>query len=790
VERLDKKTFTVYSLSLFLLLVACYLLTYRGFPFSQDTYYIFDSVESLVRRGTLELTYEFAPDFSTPADGGAPWLSSPQEPFNMYLVAPFYWLGSQLAGVGTAHITWLFNIFMTAFTAVNFFWGALWLGYAPRISWMGGLLLGLTTLAWTYARFLFREPVMTFFLMWSFFAAVYVYRRWRAGQFSWGALALMIGMFALTFLSKEVAIAVLPALLLLLFPSVKRIKPKTIIIMLVAVAVLVVIFGILAISLNEATTRYSFDRWWQRLNTIKFDIMLESVLGYQISFSRSLWLHSPILLVGLVGLWTVFKRGEWRLVFAPILMTLMLSAAYVGYSYSWWGNWGWGPRYLLPLGPVWMVFVLEVLQHHRLTRPHRLMIGGLALAGALVQVIGMMPIPNFYTDMYFAGVLPELNQQTGWGAYNWQWNYSPIHYHLQNLSVANMDIAWFSARRSMFMFALLFGGVASTVAYAVWVMRSAKPKPITRQLLVGLGLLIAIFGLMVFGMRSLYGDDRYIEGRHDVRELITQMEQRVTPDQIVFVDRREYQHAFMNYFKTPAIVAIFPYAPGENYTSDPIDPSLLELRVSAQLGRATFYALNWASQVDKEIWFVTSTSPFEQNKIRPIERYLTTNFYPVEEITISERARAIRFTMQNVNEADEWLRSDIVFDDQLALVEYALPAGATFQAGDVIPVSIRWEALTSLPDDYQVSLRLVAGDGYVLTQRDTTPMGTFGRMSEWQTSTRYQDNHGLLIPAGAFTGDYTVQVVVYRWQDGARLPYRAGSVEGDSAVLTPITITD
>lgn len=787
-ERSELKAVGVYSLALFLLLISCYLLTYRGFTISQDTYYIFDSVESLVRRGTFELTYEYAPDFSIPADGGAPWLPSPQEPLNMYFVAPFYWIGSNLTGVGTAHVTWLFNIFMTAFTAVNFFWGGMWLGYSRRTAWLAGLMLGLSTLSWTYARYLFREPVMTFFLMWCFFGAVYFYRQWRAGRFPLSALLFTGFFFVLTFLSKEVAIALTPGLVLIALPPIRRMTPKTLSIIAIVIVTLIILFTILAIGLNQSSTRYSFDSWWRRLNMIDFAVLIETILGYQFSFSRSIWLHSPILLLALVGIWHVFKRGEWRLAISPLIMMLILSAAYVGYSYSWWGNIGWGPRYLLPLGPVLMVFVMEVMDNVIKTRRQWIMLGALAVFSALIQIIGMMPIPNYYTDMYYAGILPELNKQTAWGAYNWQWEYSPIYYHLQNFSFGQIDVAWHFANHRSLMVVLLIGLVGLSAGYVVWVLRGKQS--FLKQALGGLALSVVVIGVMAFGMRSLFSDNRYIEDRHDVRELIEQLNMRVTPEQIVFVDRRQYQHAFMNYFKTPAIVAILPYSPGENYTSAPPTPEALGKSALAQIGRAGFYALNWASQVGKEVWLVASSSPFEETKIRPIERYLALTFYPVEEIGISERARAIHFFMQNVSAIEAYTRTQIFYNQALLLHSYALPSGSTYQAGDVIPLSIRWQPRDVLPEDYQVSIQLVASDGFVLTQRDSAPMGTFGKMSEWEVNKNYLDNHGLLIPSGAFSGEYTIRVVVYRWQDGSRLPYVDGSISGDVAVLTTITITD
>ena len=65
---------------LFFILIGLYWLTYRGLAFSKDELFIFDSIESLARRGRFERTYEF--DQVRPKDvphvgsQESPWLAS------------------------------------------------------------------------------------------------------------------------------------------------------------------------------------------------------------------------------------------------------------------------------------------------------------------------------------------------------------------------------------------------------------------------------------------------------------------------------------------------------------------------------------------------------------------------------------------------------------------------------------------------------------------------------------------------------------------------------------------
>lgn len=784
-KTIDLKTFTLYSASLFFLLISVYLFTYRGFPLSQDSYYIFDSAESLVRRGTFDLTYEFVDNFRVLANDNDPWTRSRQEPLNIVLVAPFYWLGSQLSGVGTVHVMWLFNVLMSAFVAVNLFWGALWLRYPVKVAWWGALIFGIGTLLWTYSRFMFREPITTFFVLWGTYSAIYVHRHWQTGHFPVKGLLVFVVSFVGLFLSKEVSVTLLPGLLLILLPPIKRIKWRVVIPALLVVAGLVILCIALILFFDQSSTRYSLGNWMRRLNIFNFPIFIESVLGYQISWSRSFWLHSPILLIGLLGIRPMVKRGEWRVVAGMWLMLLLLSGAYVAYFNSWWGNLGWGPRYMLPLVPVFMIGVLEVMTYHVRTTTHKILLGVVVLIGAGIQVVGMtVTLSNYYTDMFFLGVLPELNAQTQWGAYNWQWDYSPLKYHLTHFNLATFDIAWVYNKNSAVM-VVMAGLIAVSVGYAGWMIRRDW-QPRRRHLLSVIVMIGGIVGVMAGAMVSIRDDVRYVEEWPDVRELVAQLNHQVTVDQIVFVDRQQYQLTFMNYFKVPAIVAILPYAPGENY--DGTIPDIDPLRVERVIGQPSYHALKWASQTSRQIWLIASSSPFEADKIRPVERYLTENFYPIEELATSDRARAIHYLMLNQRQTDDHQPLDVVFGERLQIQSVVLPLGQTFSGGDILAVTLDWSPIAELPDDYHLSVRLVAADGYVLTQHDGLPIRTFGRTSTWEQGEIYSDNHGIRIPQGAIAGDYTLQVIVYRWEDGERLPITSHPEWGDEAIITTITI--
>jgi len=173
---------------------------------------------------------------------------------------------------------------------------------------------------------------------------------------------------------------------------------------------------------------------------------------------------------------------------------------------------------------------------------------------------------------------------------------------------------------------------------------------------------------------------------------------------------------------------------------------------------------------------------FEADKLRPIERYLATTHFPIESIETSPLARAIRYAAVESTEPD--IPVNLVFGEQLTLDRIALPAGSSFAADEVIPVTLVWQPIAEIPDDYNVSVQVATSDGFPIAQRDGQPQGTFGAFSQWKTGTTYLDNHGIALPEDAAPGEYIIQVIIYRWQDGQRLTVG----EGDIARIATIEV--
>ena len=178
-----------------------------------------------------------------------------------------------------------------------------------------------------------------------------------------------------------------------------------------------------------------------------------------------------------------------------------------------------------------------------------------------------------------------------------------------------------------------------------------------------------------------------------------------------------------------------------------------------------------------------------------MEYYLARHYFPVYEVAPSDLARAILFDLTSAPPATatHWPEQtvDAVYAENIRLVGYDIPGGTTRQPGDVLPVSLLWQALDSVPQDYTVALFLLAEDGMPVAQHDTFPAYYFEPMTTWRPGSLHRDNHGVQLPDSLPPGEYELWAVLYYWETpNDRLPATnaIGESIGDHVVLNTITV--
>lgn len=781
------------SILLFLLLSSIYTTVFWGLRLSNDERYLFDSSESLVRRGNFRLTYTYDLRTTNSLENGDPWPRAPYEPLMSILIAPLFYLAQSIPSIGLMHTVWLFNIGVTSATAVLVFYGGMMLGYRVQSSWVTAVLFGIATMSLPYARTLFRESLVGFFVLACYLSLFQIRRTLSAQGIPWQSAILFIICFIAMFLTKVASLLFLPGLLVILLPSwtaIKSHRNKIIGLSLAAIGAFVLFFLIVQ-STNISADRFNIEIWKNYAKQSEWDFILQSSVGYHISPGRSFWLYSPILLLIFPSMWLLKRSGQdWRLGISVIGTALLIGPSYgILQNDEWWGGLAWGPRQLLPLIPVATLLILPVID--RFFSFRRVVQWGIsAIIGfsLFIQAVSIaIPVTAYYVDA-------NLND-VSFTDLNWSIKWSPILRHIALMDIESPAVAWVYGDQNAI---IALGFIAITLLASGWWSFRLLRNPENASSLLSYGLSVGLFIALgtgtAFGLYSLKADERYFENADQatVTALINQLNGTVQSDEIVFIEELNYQQAFMNYFKVPALTVTLPFAPGESF-NPAIADSLAGRPYSEQLGSGTPLALDWAADHYETIWLVVSKSP-AMNLLRPTEHFLVENNYPIEaeNIQINDLTRAVVVSSVDGSQSDH-VSTPFTFGDHLILDEVDLPNRTTFSTGEVVPISLFWEVTQPLGIDYIVSVQISdITTGIPIAQRDGLPQATFGRTSQWEPGRQYQDNYGLRIPNNPDLyppGEYRLQVIVYTYPENVRLPVTGdNNPESDIALITTISI--
>jgi hypothetical protein len=219
------------------------------------------------------------------------------------------------------------------------------------------LALGLGTLSWRYAVYDFSEEMQAALLL---LAIDGVSRNTKQGSIGAGAaLAALV-------VVKVVHVIFVPIFLVYEFArsggSVVRRVRSAAALALPAMCGILILMMLNAVRFgNPLVSGYGSEGHDFALNRLPFTIP-----ALLVSLDKGLFVFCPVLLVGLLG-WPEFvrtRRPEALLFGALIVCNLLINAAFVG----WRGGWSWGPRYLVPLLPLWLLPAALWIQKDRSMR--------------------------------------------------------------------------------------------------------------------------------------------------------------------------------------------------------------------------------------------------------------------------------------------------------------------------------------------------------------------------------------------------------------------------------------
>lgn len=752
--------------NIFLILVGIYLVFFRADFIVSDEIFLFDMTESFARRRNLHDTLTYSHSSIRPSSSNELFqYDDTYEPLQPILASSLFLMGEAIPPLNLVHVVWLFNVGVVALIPVVFYEGVKTLGYDDETAWISAILLGLATLLMPFSRTFFREPLMTLLATLALVMALKIRRvteRWP-----WQEGFILIVAFGLAVAAKAIVILFLPVVILLMF----RAKPRDWIV-LGGAGVLMVVLLVLLEQSGRGGTRFGPSRFFEVFTDVEWNWVSESFRGYLYSPGRSFFLFSPIFLLSPWGMWLLWKRSEWRLVVSMITLFMAFAAGYgLLRTNVWTGGFAIGPRYLLPLIPLYGFTIPPIIERIRRPSTNRLLRYG--VVGVIVASIGVQILYASYNEFDYYRLLPAEISQTG--RENWVLEWSPFTQYAKNLNMDTFDTLW----RFGDWWALLVAGFLLVAMIELMAgLGHLKVAPIQRLVFSG-SLVVA---LVAGGFYSARHDPRFDNGRYDIPQLFDTLETVSRPNDAVILKDETFFLPFASRYKYADIIVTLPISPGEMYS--PIHIPVISQSSTASLAGVYITRIydDYLAQHYERAWLVTYFGPFNTFAVRPEERYLAENYYRFQEVEIASDLRLVGFYLLPApTDAPANLRN-AVLGGMFGMVGYDLPMGDTYRPGDIIPISTAWTVVAPIDRDYTFSVQVVDATGAVVAQQDSAPVGGFAATSTWIVAESYRDSRGIRLPDNMPTGIYTLQTIIYHWQDQVRLPVV------DSAQPTPTDI--
>lgn len=781
------------SVALFVLLASVYMITWSGRINSNDELLLLNASANLVRYGDMRA--DLAAGSVPPAPGDLrvsasrpPLPDIRVEPLQPVLAAPLYWLALLLPGVGLAHSVHLFNVLVSAAAGALFFLYARLCGYSAAAAILASAALGLATIVWPYSDSFFQAPLALFMIL----LAGYQLERLR--QEGWSApvpILLALATLLLLPLAYQSTLLALPALLIVALPERSAFRALQRRNVLLALLLLLVLAVVLFASAGFQKELQTVLRHLGRLNLAEQASRLHS---YLISPGGSLWGTSPVLLLALPGGWMLWRERRRRQLWAGLVMLLVFAFASAIYlDHQWFGGLSWPPRFLVPVVPFLMLATMPVFE--RLTQEPRsrglvLLVSLLLAYSVWVQISGV----SLPWEAYGLALPPESGGYGDWGGgmNDLRWLRQVVIPGLWGRQA--WDFAWLRMGAPAWL--LLFGATAAMAALHVRARLRSEAGWAGSSRLTTLALAPLMLLLMLAALAALPPDPLYNAPNEDLASLLDDLPQLTRPDDVVLLNDLELAPWLVNYgkFTRPRLVSL-PFHPGEKGSPEQ-EARIVSDNPAVLLQGSAVQQISALAGTQERLWLLAGNGPWLPWSVRPVERFLARNHYPLQEVEGGPRARLIEYDTSIAPDpllpAVPDHRAALRYGEQIQLIGYNLPRGQRYEPGETLPLTLFWVAESTIADSWTVAWFLARPDSPPAVQGwDSAPQAGFLPTTDWPPGVTLPDNRALRLPADLPAGDYHVLVVLYRVAEGGellRLPVAGGQTRDGQAGLLPTAI--
>jgi len=801
-------------LLLMALLVTVYTLTSSGRFHIIDEVSLFAVTESQALRSAVD----------TNAIAWTQWVNSPGEvlgafgpdgdvyskkgPAPAFLAVPWYLLLHVITelnvGIGQLQATLLWNGLITAMTAVLLWLTALRLGYNDRTGMVLGLLFGLATIAWPYANQFFGEPLSALSLL----LVLYAMLSWRAsGRWWWMAVAgVSAGVVVATVTAHALLLAVLAGWWLADWLLRRRkaanqttsitqwvIAAAAFVAPIAAAGALLMLYNFVRFG-NPFDTGYHFDAGEGFTNPL-----LSGLWGLIVSPYRGVFWHTPLFIASLAAFVPFVRRHRSE----GVLIALLSVVLVVTYSlwWMWWGGFAWGPRFLVPLTPLWVLPlapVIETLVRQKQPKngDRRSVIGdssSISQSPNRQSPLSNLPILAWFTVlMALISFIVQLGAVSVnfvnyeillRGLYPTDWAdpllYGPPAQRLADLMnspvigqfklmaqgfVVNSDLAWLwaegePAQRTVLWLVVLIGGAAVVTLIGgliLWWRVSAAPELATGVIGAPTFVLVVLAPALVIATWAgeVARQPGYGLAATGYRAIITDICRNVTAsDAFVNVAPTDY-HIAMNWMPGECKIDIPTFGYALNSMNQPETAPVLS-RLLTQRDR---------------IWFITSgVQPNDPDNT--LERWLADHAYKAIDIWYDNYRLLQYATGVRLGGVDERPINKALLGrraEQVTIVSVRAPSIAA--VGKPIPIDLQYRLEAPTDQNLRWFVQLLSGQNIPLAQLDTGPNDNYALFSELPARELLTERAGVLVPENTPEGDYLLIAGLYNPDDeGARL---------------------
>lgn len=237
-----------------------------------------------------------------------------------------------------------YNIFFGAGACVIMFYLIRFFGNSNRISLIMALLLGLGTFCWRYSVWDFSETAQMFFL----FLSIYCFLKNSPKEILLGALS-----FCCLILLKALYMLYLPIFLLyLLMKNRQNIKG---LFMRAGIFIFITLLGLsFILFLNYLRFGELFEfGYGSEAGNFYLSGIKEHAIRLLYWLDKGVFIYNPLFILGILGYFKFFKtfRKDAAFFISIIALNFILTCMW----YGWHGGSSWGPRYLVPVAPLWLI---------------------------------------------------------------------------------------------------------------------------------------------------------------------------------------------------------------------------------------------------------------------------------------------------------------------------------------------------------------------------------------------------------------------------------------------------